>query len=122
MGTRCIIAEYTNGAVVGSYCHYDGYIEYTGKTLMEYYNTPELAHEIANIGYASILEEDIELTRIQAVHKNENTLFFESVEDFIERASDYGAEFLYLWNEGAWNVAQLYVDDERFEALENFTA
>lgn len=120
MGTRCIIAEYANGAVVGSYCHYDGYIEHTGGTLIEHYNTPELAHEIANIGYASFLENDIETTRIQSVHKNENTLFFESKESFIENASDYGAEFLYLWDGDAWFVAQLYTDDERFEALENF--
>ena len=52
MGTRSNIAyERPNGQVVVTYCHYDGYPEYTGVILNENYNTPQKAEELANQGY-----------------------------------------------------------------------
>jgi hypothetical protein len=123
MGTRCVIAELTEtGKVVGSYCHYDGYIGHTGSTLMECYNTPELASQIANIGYASFLEKNYDSTVAGSTHKNQPTMEFENIVEFLKEGGDSGAEYLYLWDGDAWFVSHLYSEDHRFEALENFTA
>jgi len=123
MGTRCVIAEVTeNGRVVGSYCHYDGYIGHTGSALMKHYNTPELASQIAKIGYASFLYGTYDETKEESVHKNEIPMGFDSVEEFLKEGGDCGAEYLYLWDGDAWFVSHLYSGDHRFEALENFTA
>lgn len=123
MGTRSAIAEVAeNGSVVASYCHYDGYISHTGEVLQRHYNTPELASQIARIGYASFLENTYEETKNGSVHKNESTITYESVEDFIKNGGDAGEEYLYLWDGEAWFVSNLYSSDHRFEALENFVS
>lgn len=122
MATRSVIAKYfaETGSVVGSYCHSDGYIEYNGKMLMEYYNSDELAHELAEIGYISSILENFEETKEDARNVDIPSIW-ESVSEFLENAAEtHGAEFLYLWDGEAWFVAQLNEADKRFEALENF--
>lgn len=122
MATRSVIAKYykETGSVVGSYCHSDGYIEYNGNMLMKYYNSDELADYLANIGYISALARTVEETKEDALNVDIPSIW-ESVSEFLNNASrTHGAEFLYLWDGEAWFVAQLYAEDNRFEALENF--
>lgn len=120
MGTRCLIGEYTKEGIVASYCHYDGYISHTGAVLEKHYNTPELAHEIANIGYASFLYETFKETEDLATHKDQPTIEFKNVGEYVERGDEFGAEYLYLWDGNAWFVSNLYSDNHAFEAVEEF--
>lgn len=70
MSTRCLIG-YLNRIpevcddVIFSYCHCDGYPSGVGKTLVEYYNTPEQAWKIANLHGFSSLEKTYEETKAQ---------------------------------------------------------
>ena len=61
MSTRSYIAmktgENTYRAV---YCHYDGYLEYNGRMLLEHYNTQERVKKLLDLGCISSLHEKLE--------------------------------------------------------------
>jgi len=51
MSTRSRIGiELTDGSILSAYHHYDGYPEWLGKTLVEHYNSKELATELIDGG------------------------------------------------------------------------
>ena len=59
MATRALIGYLdSNKVLTTTYNHYDGYPDYLGKKLKEFYNTNDLAREIANTGYISSIGED----------------------------------------------------------------
>jgi len=63
MATRALIGYLDDSKVLTTtYNHYDGNPEYLGKKLKEFYNTDDLAKEIANTGYISSIEEDGSIT------------------------------------------------------------
>ncbi len=61
MSTRSYIAmktgENTYRAV---YCHYDGYLEYNGRMLLEHYNTQGRVEKLLDLGCISSLREKLE--------------------------------------------------------------
>ena len=60
MATRSTIAlEYADGTVHQIYCHWDGYLEGVGKTLLEHYMDPFKVRELMDLGYISSLGEVI---------------------------------------------------------------
>jgi len=52
MSTRSNIAIYNRetGRIKKVYCHSDGYFEWNGAILLRYYNTPELAQALVDLG------------------------------------------------------------------------
>ena len=46
MATRSLIGFIEQGDIVASYCHYDGYLEWNGKILLEHYNDYASAKEL----------------------------------------------------------------------------
>ena len=63
MATRALIGYLdSNKVLTTTYNHYDGYPDYLGKKLKEFYNTNDLARKIANTGYISSIEEDGTIT------------------------------------------------------------
>jgi len=60
MATRSTIAlEYADGTVHQIYCHWDGYLEGVGKTLLEHYMDPFKVRELMDLGDISSLGEVI---------------------------------------------------------------
>lgn len=119
MGTRSMIGIYnaTDGSVNASYCHFDGYVEGVGKTLVEHYNTQYDAEVVAKGGYLSSLESDYLLSRQGSVHADP-FITFDSVTEFMTDCYDmFNAEYLYLWDGEAWFVSSVH-DEPRFEELE----
>ena len=116
MATRSMIAIFnTDGSVTASYCHYDGYIDGVGATLEEHYSDPTLARAVAECGYLSALEPDLDASLAAAVHKNQASVPYESVDQYLKNGADYaGAEYLYLFDGEAWFVAKVYGKDKRF--------
>ena len=70
MGTRSTIAIEKDGKVKAMYCHWDGYLEYNGRMLFDYYNSEEKAEALVNNGYASSLQETIEEINAGRVHQD----------------------------------------------------
>ena len=57
MGTRSTIAlEYADGTVEQVYCHWDGYLAYNGKMLLEYYSNPFILRDLIDLGDLSSLK------------------------------------------------------------------
>ena len=58
MGTRSdIIAERQDGTWARIYCHFDGYLNGVGRTLIEHYNSQERAEAVVQHGDMSVLAE-----------------------------------------------------------------
>jgi len=121
MGTHAMIGYWNKntGEVEATYCHYDGYVEGVGRTLVEYYNNDVVANAVSVVGYLSSLEPSLADSIQSAVHKNEPTVPYESVEQYMKNGYDYcGAEYLYLWDGEAWFYASRYATEVRFEEVE----
>jgi hypothetical protein len=56
MSTRSRIGlELSDGSVISSYCHFDGYPEFNGVKLVEHFNSYEKAAELIDLGDISAL-------------------------------------------------------------------
>ena len=105
MATRSSIAIITKDNKIKSiYCHSDGYPEYMGSLLKNYYNTKEDAKKIIDMADCSFLSNTIEESRFYNVWRNENTkaLVWDTKDEWRNYASDAGLEFIYLFNGTEW--------------------
>jgi hypothetical protein len=60
MGTRSTIAlEYADGTVEQVYCHWDGYLDYNGKILLDHYSNPFILRDLIDLGDISSLKPTI---------------------------------------------------------------
>ena len=109
MGTRSRVAVMHGDVCKSVYCHYDGYLEYTGQILNDYYGSAQANELIArgdNSGvqktiaemnfYADRGEEDVEW---QVAH---------SFEEFLEQVENCFAEYYYVMRDGEWYVGAVY--------------
>ena len=120
MGTPSMIGVMNeDGSVTASYCHYDGYVEGNGRTLVETYNTLLQARAVASVGYFSALTADLKESIDTAVHKNEKPVVYDSVKVYMKCGYNYaGADYLYLFDGEAWFYASRNNKDRRFEEVE----
>ena len=105
MGTSSMIGYIKeDGTVATTYCHYDGYVEYNGRLLLDSFNTPEKAKEVAETGYLSGLKADLEVSKSEAVHKEEPSVYL-TPKLFIENGDiTHGAQYLYLYDGEDWLI------------------
>ena len=97
-----------DNSVVSSYVHWDGNTTGVGETLLENYNSEELARELAtDLGYASSLRETIAASHEDRANSDVSEVYesYELFEEFI-RESTY-LEYVYIWDthEDRWMVA-----------------
>ena len=60
MATRSTIAiELADGTVKQTYCHWDGYLDYNGKVLLNHYSNPKKALQLITKGQISSLRPEI---------------------------------------------------------------
>lgn len=106
MATRSSIAIITKDNKIKSiYCHSDGYPDYMGALLKNYYNTKEDAKKIIDMADCSFLGNTIEESRFYNVWRNENTkaLVWDTEAEWHQYAGDAGLEFVYLFDGSAWS-------------------
>lgn len=104
MATRSLIGmNQGNGIIKTIYCHWDGYPEGVGATLVEHYNTPVKVNGLLELGDVSSLGDTLEDT--QAYHRDRGeSLDMVGARDvregeLMEVASDYDAEYVYVFND-----------------------
>ena len=103
MSTNSVVAYLrSDGSIVSSYVHYDGYETGVGMTLLEHYNSEERALAVSVGGYYSSLSEDLNESLEKSVHTEEVEMC-DSMTKFEEylmenRHLEYG----YLWTGGKW--------------------
>ncbi len=60
MSTKSLICiEQEDGSFKGIYCHYDGYLDYNGRMLLEYYNDRKTVEKLISLGDMSSLNKHI---------------------------------------------------------------
>lgn len=138
MGTHCFISvKKKNGSVNSSFCHYDGFIDYTGQKLLSNYNNQELAENLVQGGNLSGINDDgspdyskpsnVVVINGQWVKLKEpiiddyNISFddFERVKQKIvesggkpdEYVNIYGIEYYYYWDGTQWFVYDTQTQD-----------
>ena len=106
MATRALIGYLDDSKVLTvTYNHYDGYPDYLGKKLKEFYNTDSLAKEIANTGYISSVEENGEITSKYDEIADKINLDDDIIEAGIIVAKEIkaiGGEYGYIWFDNDW--------------------
>ena len=132
MATRCLIAiRLDDGGYASIYCHNDGYPANILKILKAHYKKPAKIYDLMELGSLSSLgpqigekhdfndhDEHPEWEKWCLSYKRdreepdcdlENS---PSIEEVIELAESYGAEFLYTFENDRWTVEVLDEDDE----------
>ena len=106
MSTNSVVAYLrSDGSIVSSYVHYDGYETGVGMTLLEHYNDDKSALGVSVGGYYSSLSEDLDASLNDSVH-NEEPEMFDSMDEFeMYLMENSHLEYGYLWTGGKWMVA-----------------
>lgn len=106
MSTNSVVGYIrSDGSIVSSYVHYDGYETGVGMTLLEHYNSDERALAVSVGGYYSSLSEDLKGSLESSVHTEEVEMF-DSMTEFEEYMMENShLEFGYLWTGGKWIVS-----------------
>lgn len=125
MSTRSLIGIVEpDGSVKAIYCHFDGYVEYVGEMLVNYYNSEEKCRQLLELGDLSSLRQRIapELGERHhydkpasdvtvAYHRDRGEELnppkeFDSKKQMAKEGDErFWAEFCYVWENGAWHVA-----------------
>ena len=115
MSTNSVVGYLrSDGSIVSSYVHYDGYETGVGMTLLEHYNSDERALAVSVGGYYSSLSEDLKSSLEESVHTEEVEMF-DSMTEFEEYLMENShLEFGYLWTGGKWMVSSWTTTIEGF--------
>lgn len=107
MATRSFICKQFSGTgrVRGVYCHYDGYPEGVGQTLIDNYSNDAIVNELLALGALSSLGSTLDNT--VAYHRDRGEELDIEEFDSLEAAREYarfdaGAEYMYIWDGVRW--------------------
>lgn len=109
MGTRSRVGVMHGGVCKSVYCHYDGYLEYTGEILNKYYSS-SAANELISRGDNSGVQKTIEEMNFYA-DRGEDDVSWQvahTFEEFLEQVKGCGAEYYYVMQNGEWYVGAVY--------------
>ncbi|WP_271334781.1 hypothetical protein [Flavobacterium azizsancarii] len=112
MATRCFIAYKDGNIYKDIYCHNDGYLEYTGSILLEYYNTSERIKALLELGDLSFI--GARLSEQDPLISNDDSVVFSYWRDRGESMANVQPRihkdnttlrfdaFAYLFEDGKW--------------------
>ena len=118
MGTRSRVAVMHGDVCKSVYCHYDGYLEHTGKILDEYWGSVE-ANQLIARGDNSGIDKSIHQMNFyedREAQGEEVTEFVNSTpwqvahsfEEFLEQVRGCGGEYYYVMRDGVWYAGAVY--------------
>lgn len=109
MGTRSRVGVMHGDVCKSVYCHYDGYLEYTGTILNKYYDSVK-ANELVARGDNSGVQETIEEMNFYS-QRGETDVEFQvahTFEEFLEQVERCGGEYYYVMRDGVWYAGSVY--------------
>jgi len=110
MATRGLIGFIKDGVLTASYNHYDSYESGLGKSLNTFFNTPEKAEEIANMGDIRFIDDEngeVELFPNAKRATKLNLSQLDPDDGAVEVAmlvDSFGADYAYIFNGDKWVV------------------
>lgn len=109
MGTRSRVAVMHGDVCKSVYCHYDGYLEYTGRILDDFYGSVE-ANELIARGDNSGVQKTLDEMNFYSDRGEEDVSWqvAHTFEEFLEQVEGCGAEYYYIMRDGEWYVGSVY--------------
>lgn len=118
MGTRSRVAVMHGTTCKSVYCHYDGYLSYTGDILNKYYDSA-LANMLVARGDNSGIKETLEEMNFYEDREAQGEDVSEflastpwavahSFEEFLEQVEGCDGEYYYVMRDGVWYAGCVY--------------
>ena len=118
MGTRSRVAVMHGTVCKSVYCHYDGYLDYTGRILLSHYDSTA-ANLLVARGDNSGVKETIEEMNFyeDRTEEDEDVQEFinstpwavaHSFEEFLEQVQGCCGEYYYVMRDGVWYAGCVY--------------
>ena len=109
MGTRSRVAVMHGDVCKSVYCHYDGYLDYTGRILLAHYNSTAANLLIAR-GDNSGVKETLEEMNFYSDRGEEDVSWqvAHSFEEFLEQVNNCYGEYYYVMKDGVWYAGSVY--------------
>jgi len=118
MGTRSRVAVMHGDVCKSVYCHYDGYLSYTGEILNKHYDST-LANMLVARGDNSGIKETLEEMNFyeeREARGEEVTEFLDSTpwlvahtfDEFLEQVESCFGEYYYVMRDGVWYAGCVY--------------
>ena len=109
MGTRSRVAVMHGDVCKSVYCHYDGYLDYTGRILNKYYDST-LANQLIARGDNSGVKETLEEMNFYADRGEDNVSWqvAHTFEEFLEQVNGCWSEYYYVMKDGVWYAGCIY--------------
>jgi hypothetical protein len=91
------------------YCHYDGYLDYTGEILQKHYDST-LANALVARGDNSGVKETLEEMNFYADRGEEDVSWqvAHTFDEFLEQVQNCHGEYYYVMRDGVWYVGAVY--------------
>ena len=118
MGTRSRVGVMHGNVCKSVYCHYDGYLDYTGRILLEHYDSTKANQLVArgdNSGVKETVEEmnfyeerDSEGEDVQEFVNSTPWTVAHTFEEFLEQVESCWGEYYYVMKDGVWYAGCVY--------------
>ena len=118
MGTRSRVAVMHGTTCKSVYCHYDGYLDYTGRILQAHYDSTAANALIArgdNSGVKETLEEmnfyedrDAQDEDVSEFLASTPWAVAHTFEEFLDQVQGCGGEYYYVMRDGVWYAGCVY--------------
>ena len=101
MGTRSRVAVMHGDVCKSVYCHYDGYLQYTGEILHKHYDSTK-ANLLVSLGDNSGVKESVEEMNFYKDRGEEDVSWqvAHSFEEFLEQVDRCCGEYYYVMRDG----------------------
>ena len=109
MGTRSRVGVMHGSTCKSVYCHYDGYLEYTGKLLLDHYNSAT-ANQLVALGDNSGVQKTLEGMNFYS-DRGETDVSWQvahTFEEFLDQVHNCGGEYYYIMRDGEWYAGSVY--------------
>ena len=109
MGTRSRVGVMHGTVCKSVYCHYDGYLSYTGEILNKHYDS-STANELIARGDNSGVKETLAEMNFYAAQGDERAEWMVShtFEEFLDQVEGSGCEYYYVMRDGVWYAGAVY--------------
>ena len=109
MGTRSRVGVMHGTVCKSVYCHYDGYLDYTGKLLLANYDSAK-ANELVSRGDNSGVQVTVNAMNFYG-ERGETDVSWQvahNFEEFLEQVHNCGGEYYYIMRDGVWYAGCVY--------------
>ena len=109
MGTRSRVGVMHGTVCKSVYCHYDGYLSYTGEILNKHYDS-SMANALVARGDNSGVKETLEDMNFYAAQGDERAewMVAHTFEEFLDQVEGSGCEYYYVMRDGVWYAGAVY--------------